>query len=91
MKNISKDSDSNATPNYNRAASIIVMGHAFKHIYNSGLLNILLPEIKIGLKLNAEQYGSLISFRQIISWGTTIGAGYISDRFTSKTPLILGI
>ncbi len=91
MKSVSKDFDSNATPNHKRVASIIMMGHAFKHIYNSGLLNILLPEIKIGLKLNAEQYGSLISFRQIVSWGTTIGAGYISDRFTSKTPLILGI
>ena len=75
----------------NRLAATVVVGHAIKHVYNSGLHSLLLPEIKISLGLSGAQFGSLLSARQVTSWGTTIGAGYLGDRFTEKAPLILGL
>ena len=75
----------------NRLAAIVVLGHGIKHIYNSGLQQILLPEIKIGLALNRTQFGSLVSSRQAMSWVTTIGAGYLGDRFSNKASLMLGL
>ena len=42
----------------NRLAVTVVLGHAVKHIYNSGLQTILLPEIKIGVDLSATELGS---------------------------------
>ena len=71
-----------------RLAATVVIGHAVKHIYNSGLHSLLLREIKIGLGLNATQYGALFTARQATSWGTTMGAGYLGDRFSSKAPLL---
>lgn len=73
-----------------RLASVITLGHAVKHIYNSGLLKILLPEIKVSMKLNGAQYGLLVAARQATSWGTTILSGYLSDRFVNKSAIILG-
>ena len=43
----------------NQLAATVVLGHKIKHIYNSGLQTILLPEIKISLGLSATQLGSL--------------------------------
>ncbi len=83
------------TPDVKRGRNVlmatVVLGHGIKHIYNAGLHSLILPEIKIGLGLSGAQFGSLISARQVTSWGTTIGAGYLGDRFTSKAPLILGL
>jgi len=39
----------------NQLAVTVVLGHAIKHIYNSGLSTILLPEIKLGLGLTGTQ------------------------------------
>lgn len=75
----------------NRLAATVVVGHAIKHIYSSGLQTILLPEIKIGLGLSATQLGSLAFSRQVTGWVTTMAAGYLGDRFASKASLILGI
>jgi MFS family permease len=75
----------------NRLAAIVVVGHAIKHIYNSGLQSLLLPEIKIGMGLSGAQFGLLISARQFTSWGTTMGAGYLGDRFTNRAPMMLGV
>ena len=74
-----------------RLATLVVVGHAVKHLYNSGLLSLLLPEIKIALGLSGAQFGSLLSARQVTSWGTTIVSGYVGDRFADKAPLMLGL
>jgi MFS family permease len=72
-------------------AVVVVAGHAIKHVFNSGLRSLLLPEIKIGLGLTGTQYGALYTANQITSWGTTIGAGYLGDRFSNRAALMLGI
>ena len=75
----------------NRLAAIIVIGHAVKHIYTSGLQALLLPEIKIGMGLGGAQFGALLSARQVVAWGTTMFSGYLGDRFANRAPLILGL
>ncbi|MCH7746441.1 MAG: MFS transporter, partial [Chloroflexi bacterium] len=75
----------------NRLAVTVILGHAIKHIYNSALQTILMPEIKIGLGLNATQFGVLVFSRQVTGWVTTVGAGYLGDRFANRASLILGI
>lgn len=72
-------------------AAAVVIGHAIKHIFNSALQTLLLPEAKIGLGLSGAQFGSLLTARQVTSWGTTIGAGYLGDRFSHRAPLLLGL
>ena len=75
----------------NQLAALVSTGHAIKHIYNSGLQAILFPEIKLGLGLTATQLGSLAAARQVTGWFTTMGAGYLGDRFASRASLMLGI
>lgn len=75
----------------NKLAGLIVAGHALKHIYMGGLQVILMPEIKIGLALNATQFGALASSRQAMGWVSTMSAGYLGDRFPERSSLILGI
>ena len=75
----------------NQLAATVVLGHAIKHIYNSALQSILLPEIKIGLGLSATQFGTLAFSRQVTGWVTTVGAGYLGDRFANRASLMLGI
>ena len=75
----------------NQLAATVVLGHAIKHIYNSALQSILLPEIKIGLGLSATQFGTLAFSRQATGWVTTVGAGYLGDRFANRASLMLGI
>ena len=75
----------------NRLAATVILGHAIKHIYNSGLQTILLPEIKLGLGLSATQFGTLAFSRQLMGWGTTVGSGYLGDRFANRAALMLGI
>ncbi len=74
----------------NQLAATVVLGHAFKHIYNSGLQSILLPEIKLGLGLSATQLGTLAFSRQATGWFSTVGAGYLGDRFANRASLMLG-
>ncbi|MAX18421.1 MAG: MFS transporter [Dehalococcoidia bacterium] len=75
----------------NQLAVTVVLGHAIKHIYNSGLSTILLPEIKLGLGLTGTQLGTLAFTRQLTGWFTTVAAGYLGDRFANKAALMLGI
>ena len=72
-------------------AVVVVAGHAVKHVFNSGMRSLLLPEIKIGLGLSGSRFGALLTASQITSWGTTIGAGYLGDRFSNRAALMLGI
>ncbi len=75
----------------NLLATTVILGHAIKHIYNSGLQTIIWPEIKIGMGLSATQLGTLAFSRQITSWLTTIASGYLGDRFAHRASLMLGI
>lgn len=74
-----------------RLAAAVVFGHCVKHIYNSGFRKIVIPEIKIGLNLSYTQLGLLASARSITGWFTTMGAGYLGDRFGDKAALLLGL
>ena len=74
----------------NQLAATVVLGHAIKHIYNSGFQSILLPEIKIGLSLSATELGWIAAARQSTGWFTTMGAGYAADRFSNRASLMLG-
>ena len=72
-------------------ACTVILGHAIKHIYNSGLQTILLPEIKIGMGLSATQLGTLAFSRQMTGWVMTVGAGYLGDRFANRASLMLAM
>ncbi len=88
-------SSGRATPRIARGrgllAVVVVAGHAIKHVFNSGMRAVLMPEIKIGLGLTATQFGALLTAQQVTSWGTTVGAGYLGDRFSNRSALMLGI
>lgn len=88
-------SSDRATPQIARGrgllAVVVVAGHAIKHVFNSGMRAILMPEIKIGLGLTGSQFGALLTANQVTSWGTTVGAGYLGDRFSNRAALMLGI
>lgn len=75
----------------NKLAATVVLGHAIKHVYLSGLQVILLPELKMNMMFTATQYGILSSSRQATSWFTTVGAGYLGDRFANRSALMLAI
>lgn len=74
-----------------RFGATIVLGHALKHVYLSALAAVLLPEIKLGLSLTATQVGTLASLQQFSGWFSTMTSGYLGDRFTHKTALMLAI
>jgi MFS family permease len=74
-----------------RFGATIVLGHALKHVYLSSLAAVLMPEIKIGLSLSATQLGTLASLQQFSGWFSTMTSGYLGDRFTHKTAMMLGI
>ena len=80
-----------ATAGRARFAGTIVVGHALKHSLTSGLSSVLIPEIKLGLGLSATQVGSLGTIQQVTGWGATVSAGYLGDRFTQKTGVMLGL
>jgi FSR family fosmidomycin resistance protein-like MFS transporter len=75
----------------NRFAGTIILGHALKHLYISGLAAVLLPEIKTGLNLSNQQYGTLATVQQTSSWASTMTSGYLGDRFTRLTAVMLGL
>jgi FSR family fosmidomycin resistance protein-like MFS transporter len=75
----------------NTLAAVVVVGHAVKHLYLSALQSILMPEIKIAFGLNGAQIGALATTRQFSGWATTIGSGFLGDRFAAKTGLMLAI
>jgi FSR family fosmidomycin resistance protein-like MFS transporter len=74
-----------------RFAAVIVAGHAIKHTLTSGVPAVILPEIKRGLALSDTQVGSLGSVQQISGWMATMSAGYLGDRFTRKTGVMLAV
>lgn len=74
-----------------RFATTIILGHALKHLLTSGVGSVLIPEIKRSLSLSATQVGTLGTAQQFTGWFATMSAGYLGDRFTRKTGLMLGL
>ncbi len=74
-----------------RFGVLVIAGHALKHIQISGLLAILIPEMKLGLGLSSTQVGALASAQQFSGWIATVGSGYLGDRFVRKTGVLLGL
>ncbi|HEU0074072.1 MAG TPA: MFS transporter [Dehalococcoidia bacterium] len=72
-------------------AATIIIGHALKHIYISALASTLLPALKEGLALSSTQYGTMATVQQSSSWLSTMSSGYLGDRFTRWTALMLGL
>ena len=55
-------------------AGTIVVGHAIKHLYNSGQSSLIMPEISRDLNLTRAQFGSLASVSQVAWWSATMAA-----------------
>ena len=70
--------------------SVLVLGHAVKHVFNSGLF-IILPELQIHLGLSNAAIGTLSSIRNTGSGLATLPAGYMADRFSSRWRAILAV
>ena len=75
----------------NTVAGTIFVAHAIKHIYNSGMSSLIMPEIKIGLGLSRAQFGSLATSSAIAWWSSTMIAGYLGDRFSNRAGLMLAV
>ena len=69
----------------------IVVGHAIKHVYLSGFRITVMPEIKIGLGLSNTMLGGIATSMQVTGGFTTLGAGYIGDRFSQYSSVVLAI
>ena len=72
--------------------SVLVLGHAVKHVFNSGLF-IILPELQlqIHLGLSNAAIGTLSAIRNTGSGLATLPAGYMADRFSSRWRAILAV
>ena len=75
----------------NRLAATVTIGHAVKHLYNSGLRSLILPEIKLDLNLSGAQFGALATSREITAWTITMVAGYLGDRYINRSGLMVGL
>ena len=73
------------------AAAAIVFAHTIKHIYNSGMTSLIMPEVKIGLGLTRAQFGSLATATAIAWWTSTMVSGYLGDRFSNHAGRMLAI
>jgi MFS family permease len=71
-------------------ASVLVGGHAVKHLYNSGFF-LILPEIARALNLSNTSVGFLNTARGFAGSGSNLPAGFLADRFSDRWGRILGI
>ena len=72
-------------------AAAVVLGHAVKHMYNSGLQSVILAVIKDDLGLTGAQFGLLATSQRVTSGTTTMLAGFLGDRFANRSGLMLMI
>ena len=73
----------------NQLAVTVVLGHAVKHLYNSGLQSVILAVIKDDMGLTGAQFGLLSTSQRVTSGATTMVAGYLGDRFANRSGLML--
>lgn len=71
-------------------ATVLVAGHAVKHMYNQGFL-IILPEIARALDLSNTAVGTLGTARSLSGSLSNLPAGFISDRYSHRWGRILGV
>ena len=81
--------DSELRRGRNKVAGAIFVGHAVKHVFNSGQGALIMPEIKLGLGLNRAQFGSLGTASAIAWWSATMLGGYLGDRFSRRAGLLV--
>src|SRR4029450_2218564 len=70
-------------------ATLLVAGHAVKHIYNSGFF-LILPEIARAFSLNNTSVGFINTARSFAGSGTNLPAGFVADRFSNRWGMTLG-
>ncbi len=85
------DESSDQTSDGKSFAATIIAGHALKHVYISALATTLLPELKQGLALSSTQFGTLATLQRSSGWVSTMASGYVGDRFTRLTAVMLGL
>ena len=73
----------------NRLAATVILGHAVKHIYNSGLQSVILASMKKDMGLTGTSFGLLSTSQRVTSGATTMVAGYLGDRFANMSGLML--
>ncbi len=73
----------------NRLAATVILGHAVKHIYNSGLQSVILASMKKDMGLSGSAFGLLSTSQRVTSGATTMVAGYLGDRFANRSGLML--
>ena len=73
----------------NRLAATVILGHAVKHIYNSGLQSVILASMKKDMGLSGASFGLLSTSQRVTSGATTMVAGYLGDRFANRSGLML--
>ncbi|MFN0072569.1 MAG: MFS transporter [Chloroflexota bacterium] len=71
-------------------ATVLVAGHAIKHMYNSGFF-LLLPEIQAHFQLSNAGIGGLSTARSIAGSLSNLPAGFVADRHSRHWALILGM
>lgn len=71
-------------------ATVLVVGHAVKHTYNSGFF-LILPEIARALNLSNTSVGLLNTARSFAGSGSNLPAGFVADRFSHHWGRILGL
>lgn len=70
--------------------TVLVLGHAFKHMYNAGFF-IVLPELQLHFRLSNTAIGTLSTIRNTGAGLVNLPAGYMADRFTDRWPLVLSL
>lgn len=71
-------------------ATVLVAGHAIKHMYNSGFF-LLLPEIQAHFQLSNAAVGGLSTARSVAGSLSNLPAGFVADRHSRQWGMILGL
>lgn len=91
LVSVNKPDPDGKSDNLFLVAGVIFVAHAIKHIYNSGRYRMINPEIRKGLGLSYSQLGSLDTSSHVSAWISNMFAGYLGERFSRDTGLMLGI
>ena len=71
-----------------KIAGVIVIGHAFQHMYVDGFL-VLLPSIYAAFGMTPITGGLFSMVRQAASGLMTMGGGFLVDTFSGRRGLLL--
>ena len=70
--------------------SVLVLGHAVKHVFNAAFF-IILPEIQLHRGLSNSAIGTLATIRNTGGGVANLPAGYLADRYVDRWPMILAM